>query len=243
MHRIIVASILLAGSSASAAAQESANRWGFLQTNSVNYLPIVLGLVVLVVLIWAAERFLRSREHRIRYTTLSPDAIPASRDAPMDNIHLAVVRAQLGAGSKPVFLLDAFVHVPPKELALLEKYRMMRETLYLGTDAERHSALAREHFASGSLTGALKGAYRSARARFSFKITVGSLTQRGVRIETKDISQLLQVEDALLKGLSLVRTYVAVAQSFDGRPDIYRVLPTGGIDKMERDGSTVPVNV
>ena len=131
-------------------------------------------------------------------------------------MQLVLRRSQKTAGmiSKSVlFCLDARVDISPEERSDVDKYKLGSQVLYNSAAAAASLAKAAAGVAGGSL---LKGAVNLAMSKLSLSITVDSLT-RGHHIECKDIDELLGAEEAIRSACDHIRTYIAVAQTFDGR--------------------------
>ncbi len=60
----------------------------------------------------------------------------------------------------------------------------------------------------------------AARASFSLRITIDSLTTRGEHVECTDLNELLGAELAIVKAGEKLRAYLMTAATFDGREEI-----------------------
>jgi hypothetical protein len=149
--------------------------------------------------------------------TSAPPFCPIS---PFEGVimQLKIQRSQRASGlvSKSVmFCVDARIHLTAEERDNIQKYRLGSQVLYSSEAAKRHAeAASGEHYESGKSW--MRGIYHAAAARMALSITVDSL-QRGQHIECKDLSEVLDAEDALDKACQSLRTYLETAATFDGR--------------------------
>ncbi|MBV9570748.1 MAG: hypothetical protein JO056_05865 [Alphaproteobacteria bacterium] len=132
-------------------------------------------------------------------------------------MQLKIQRSQRASGlvSKSVmFCVDARIHLTAEERDNIQKYRLGSQVLYSSEAAKRHAeAASGEHYESGKSW--MRGIYHAAAARMALSITVDSL-QRGQRIECKDLNEVLDAEEALKEACQSLRTYLLLAQTFDG---------------------------
>jgi hypothetical protein len=128
-------------------------------------------------------------------------------------------------GGKIIFGLDARAALSDEEKSLVAKYSMGGVTLYNSAARNRHlEALGEASSAiSAGSTGLLSGTMRAlggvALASMSLQITVRSL-QQGQHIECKDLDELLGAETAIVDACRNLKTYLDVAQTFDGREEV-----------------------
>jgi hypothetical protein len=66
----------------------------------------------------------------------------------------------------------------------------------------------------------LQGLAMAAVATVALRITVGSLTT-GHHIECKDLNELIGAEGAIKEACDNIRGYLEVAESFDGREEVF----------------------
>jgi len=132
-------------------------------------------------------------------------------------MQLKIQRSQRASGvmSKSVmFCVDARIHLTSEERDNIQKYKLGSQVLYSSEAAKRHAeAASGEHYESGKSW--MRGIYHAAAARMALSITVDSL-QRGQHIECKDLNEVLDAEQALKEACQSLRTYLLLAQTFDG---------------------------
>lgn len=133
-------------------------------------------------------------------------------------MQLVMRRSQKTTGmlSKSVsFILDARADLKPEEAAAIKKYGLSNQTLYASAKAKAH---AEAMLASDPTTGGgfLKGLASAAMSRLALVVTIDSLT-KGQHIECKDLEELLGAEEAIHNACQVIRSYIDMAQTFDGR--------------------------
>jgi hypothetical protein len=135
-------------------------------------------------------------------------------------------------GGKIFFQLDARVDLSPDEQALVKKYNLGKTVVYDSEARKKHAETAGAHFDyavgnSGSTLSAVgRGVWANARglasvamAALSLRVTVDSLVN-GQHIECKDMDELLGAEGACREACRNIKSYLDVAESFDGREEI-----------------------
>ena len=133
-------------------------------------------------------------------------------------MQLVLRRSQKTTGmlSKSVsFVVDARVDLAPEEAAAVKKYALGSQVLYNSTNAKQYLEKAQ-----GS--GFLGAVANIAMARLSLNISIDSLT-KGQHIECKDLDELLGAEEAIHNARQSIRTYIDVAQTFDGREIVFDI--------------------
>jgi hypothetical protein len=133
-------------------------------------------------------------------------------------MQLVLRRSQKTTGmlSKSVsFILDARANLSSDEAAAVKKYGLSNQVLYASSKARAHaeSALAADPTTGG---GFLKSMASAAMSKMALNITIDSLT-KGHHIECKDLEELLGAEGAIQNACEVVRGYIDMAQTFDGR--------------------------
>ena len=127
-------------------------------------------------------------------------------------MQLVLRRSQKTTGliSKSIaFVLDARVDLSPEEEANVKKYGLGSQALY-------NSANTKSYLDKAQGSGMLGAVANLALAKMSLSITVNSLT-KGQHVECKDLEELLGAEQAIMDSCKMIRQYIDVAQTFDGR--------------------------
>jgi hypothetical protein len=127
-------------------------------------------------------------------------------------MQLVIRRSQKTTGmiSKSVsFVLDARVDLSNEEGSAVKKYALGSQVLY-------NSANAKQYLDKAQGSGFLGAVANVAMAKMSLNISIDSLT-KGQHIECKDLDELLGAEEAIRNACQSIRTYIDVAQTFDGR--------------------------
>ena len=127
-------------------------------------------------------------------------------------MQLVLRRSQKATGliSKSIsFVLDSRVDLSAEEETSVKKYGLGGQVLY-------NSASSKNYLEKAQNSGFLGAAANLAMARMSLNITIDSLT-KGQHIECKDLDELLGAEAAIQNACQVIRQYIDVAQTFDGR--------------------------
>lgn len=127
-------------------------------------------------------------------------------------MQLVIRRSQKTTGmiSKSVsFVLDARVDLSPDEASAVKKYALGGQVLY-------NSANSKHYLEKAQSSGFMGSVASLAMAKMSLNISVDSLT-KGQHIECKDLDELLGAEEAIHNACQSIRSYIDVAQTFDGR--------------------------
>jgi F420-0:gamma-glutamyl ligase-like protein len=103
---------------------------------------------------------------------------------------------------KVVFSLDVRAELSPEELASIRKYRLGDTQLYASHDITG---------GSGLLGAASRLAYKA----LTIQVTVNDLTS-GKRVETKDVVELLAVEEQILEAARTFKSVLDAAAHFGG---------------------------
>lgn len=126
-------------------------------------------------------------------------------------MQLDITRSQKKAGmvtKTVVFVLEVQSHLSQEETHLIKEYGLGKDVIYNSEGARKHL----DNAASGGLMGAMKGL---ALASLSLRITIDSLIS-GHTIECKTLDEVLSAEDAVRDACANMKTYLEVAQKFDG---------------------------
>lgn len=127
-------------------------------------------------------------------------------------MQLVLRRSQKTTGmiSKSVsFVVDARVDLAQEEAAAVKKYALGSQVLY-------NSSNAKQYLDKAQSSGFLGAVANVAMAKMSLNISIDSLT-KGQHIECKDLDELLGAEEAIHNACRSIRTYIDIAQTFDGR--------------------------
>ena len=125
-------------------------------------------------------------------------------------------------GGKVIFALDARIDPTAEEAELIRKYKLGGLTVYSSENARKFASAAVENSNRGGLMGFAKAAASLAAATLSLVCTVDSLA-RGQYIECKDLDELMGAEGAVREACSNVKSYLALAATFDGREEVVEV--------------------
>ena len=133
-------------------------------------------------------------------------------------MQLVLRRSQKTTGmiSKSVsFVLDARAELTPAEADAVKKYGLGNQILYASAKSKAYAetVLSADPTTGG---GFLKGMAAAAMSKLALNITVDSLT-KGHHIECKDLEELLGAEQAIQNACQVIRGYIDIAQTFDGR--------------------------
>ena len=110
-------------------------------------------------------------------------------------------------GSKIYFALDARLQLSPEELALVNKYKLGKLSIYDSEARKKRADLSQAHFDNSmdrntgfgsALTNYGKAIAYGVMANLSLKVSIESLTE-GQHIECKDLDELLGAEEAIHK--------------------------------------------
>ena len=130
-------------------------------------------------------------------------------------MQLVLTRSQKKAGlvsKSVVFILNAKTRLNNEETFAIKEYGLGSELIY---SSER----ARKHADSIDRKGLVGGALSLAMAKLSLNVTVDSLT-KGHVIECKSLDEIIGAEEAMREACETLKTYLSVAQSFDGREEV-----------------------
>jgi len=154
--------------------------------------------------------------------------VPAIPDSePPRGMHLKLKRGQRASMmGKVIFTLDARMDVPAADAELIRKYKLGDDVIYESASRQQSKEATNAHLQAGQSGGTGKALYRLARAgisataaALSLKITVNSLMS-GHHIECKNMSELIGAETAIIEASTNLRTYIEMAETFDGREEL-----------------------
>jgi hypothetical protein len=114
-----------------------------------------------------------------------------------------------------VFCADIRAEYTPEERANINRYSLGGDVIYNSRAAAEHLDRMEQHV-DGSAKGLLKGLGSLVLAKMNLNITIASL-QQGHHIECKDLSELLQCEDAIMSACKNLKSFLEAAATFDGR--------------------------
>lgn len=133
-------------------------------------------------------------------------------------MQLKVKRSQRTSGlmgKTVVFCADIRAEYTPEKRTNINKYNLGGEVIYNSRAAADHlERMGRQ--VDGSATGLLKGLGSLVLAKMNLNITIASL-QQGHHIECKDLSELLECEEAVMTACKNLKGFLEAAATFDGR--------------------------
>jgi hypothetical protein len=138
-------------------------------------------------------------------------------------MQLKMRRSQRASGilSKSVmFMLDARLDLNAEEVANVKKYKLGEQVIYNSAASRKHLEGAAEAAIRESAGSFVSQLARTAMHRLSLNITIDGLT-KGQHVECKDLDELIAAENAIKQAAHATRTYLEIAQTFDGREVIY----------------------
>lgn len=133
-------------------------------------------------------------------------------------MQLKVKRSQSTTGlisKSVVFCADIRAEYTPEERANINRYNLGGEVIYSSRAAAEHLNRMGQHV-DGSAKGLIKGLGSLVLAKMNLNITIASL-QQGHHIECKDLSELLECEQAIVTACKNLKGFLEAAATFDGR--------------------------
>lgn len=133
-------------------------------------------------------------------------------------MQLKVKRSQRTSGlmgKTVVFCADIRAEYTDEERANINKYGLGGEVIYNSRAAADHLDRMQRQV-NGSAGGLLKGLGSLVLAKMNLNITIASL-QQGHHIECKDLSELLECEEAVMAACKNLKGFLEAAATFDGR--------------------------
>jgi hypothetical protein len=125
-------------------------------------------------------------------------------------------------GNTVLFCLDVRADYAPPEAANIAKYKLGKEVIYNSRAAKRHLDTAGaqlDRTQSGGVgeraAGLARGAVSMAIASMHLNISIASLG-RGHHIECKDLTELMEAENAVMDACRNVRDFLNLAATFNG---------------------------
>lgn len=137
-------------------------------------------------------------------------------------MQLRLKRSESSKGmlSKTVmFCLDARLELTPDEAENVRKYKLGSKVIYNSEASKKQMEKGLVGMAGGGFGGLAKGYFRLAMSQLQLNITLESLT-RGQHIECKDLDEVLDAEQSLMKACENAMTYLAAAATFDGKEEV-----------------------
>ena len=129
---------------------------------------------------------------------------------------LHIKRAQKKSGmiaKNVIFTLDARTEYTEEEAFAIREYNMGGEVIY-------NSEKSRKHLENSATGGLFKAMTSLAMASLSLNITIESLS-RGVHVECKSLDEVIAAEEAVRNACENLKHYLLIAQSFDGREEVF----------------------
>lgn len=111
-----------------------------------------------------------------------------------------------------VFVLNARVDLSEEEKFNVDKYKLGSEIIY-------NSEASRKHIEAGRNSGVAGSIARLALVKMSLNISVDSL-QRGHAINCNSLDEVLGAEEAIRDACEHLKTYLDLAETFDGRQEV-----------------------
>lgn len=133
-------------------------------------------------------------------------------------MRLKLSRSQKSGGminKKVTFILNAQADYSNEEQANIKKYGLGSQNIYDSEAARRHVSNAGDQN-----SGLLKVLASAAMAKMSLSVTIDSLA-RGHQIECQNLDELLGAEEAIRSACENLRGYLEIADSFDGREEVF----------------------
>lgn len=133
-------------------------------------------------------------------------------------MQLKIKRSQSTTGlisKSVVFCADIRAEYTTEERANINRYNLGGDVIY-NSRAAADNLERMERQVDGSAKGLIKGFGSLILAKMNLNITIASL-QQGHHIECKDLSELLECEEAILTACKGLRGFLEAAATFDGR--------------------------
>jgi hypothetical protein len=122
-------------------------------------------------------------------------------------------------GGKVVYMLDARAELTPEERSLVTKHGLGKIAIYDSEARKKRMQTAGERISAGGLLDNVKGIASVAMASMALQVTIDSLMS-GHHIECKTMDELIGADSAIREGCEMLRTYLDLAATFDGREEI-----------------------
>ena len=142
---------------------------------------------------------------------------------------------------KPIFILDARMDVSRELYAHIHHYGLEGEVIYESSTRKKHNEAALAHLEASRMKTSLRApvqaqmkgigwmfwaigraVFSSLRAAFALRVTISSL-MRGVHLHSKDMTEILDAEEAFTKAGKNLRSYLEVAATFTGREQLIAI--------------------
>jgi hypothetical protein len=193
---------------------------------------LVVGVVFLIALALKGASPPRSLFKQRRTPSLTTE---------VKHIEVLIVRSQrMNWLNRVIFMIDAQMGVGTEQLDLISKYRLGKTIVFDSARRERQNELARTHLESAREKSTrticlwreeVRGFFRRLglllRALISFllgflfiRITLTKLI-RGTHVESKSLDKILAAKNAIERGAADLKAYLEVAETFDGREDLF----------------------
>lgn len=173
--------------------------------------------------------------------SLFDSGLPGNMPTASQHIEVLIQRSQRRSLFKRViFIVDARMGVSVEQLELMRKYRLGRTIVFDSARRERQNELARTHFEMArekasrpiclwreEVRGLLRRLYYLIRSLVSFllgflfvRVTLGKLI-KGAHVESKSLETIMAAKHAMERAAGDLKVYLEVAESFDGREDLF----------------------
>jgi len=140
-------------------------------------------------------------------------------------MYLKLARSQKVKGmmSKTVvFVLDARVEYTSEEQQRIKAYGLDKQVIYNSSAAAERIEKGRAALESGTAGGLLSATMSLAMSKLSLNVTIGSLAE-GHHIETESLTEILDAEEAIIKGCENVKSFIELAATFDGTERVLEI--------------------
>lgn len=137
-------------------------------------------------------------------------------------MQLKIRRSQKSSGmmsKSVVFCLDARLHLTPDEAENMKKYKLGDLVIYNSENSKKHLAATVDSANQRSVVGVAKAWAHLAAAKMSLNITLQKLVD-GTHVECKDMDELLGAEAAIESAAQRAKSFLDIAETFDGREDV-----------------------
>jgi hypothetical protein len=172
---------------------------------------------------------------------IDDQGLPDKHDHPSQDVEVLFKQSnRMNIFNRGIFMLDARLGLNQKQFSDVRKYRLARQVVYDSARRQKRSELARTHLLLAAqqetgktatlqqqIAGFFRTIYYLFRALFSWllsfffvRIRLGKLI-RGAHVESKNLSRILEVRQAVETAAEDLKIYLSVASTFDGREDLF----------------------
>lgn len=124
-----------------------------------------------------------------------------------------------------VFCLDARLELTPAEAEAVRKYKLGEQCIYNSEQSKKHLMAGATSLMTGGVMGVAKAGFKLAMSQLQLNITLDTLT-RGQHIQCKDLDEVLDAEQSLMKACENAAAYLATAATFNsGSDEVFEITP------------------